>query len=56
MTELWHDLDHFSLWYYAKDFTHVSFYRLKTISRLCELFDFEIIFNDKKRVIVLRNL
>lgn len=56
MTELWHDLDHFPDWYYVKDYTHVSFYHLKTIDKICELFNYEVIFNDKRRVIVLRGL
>jgi len=55
MSELWHDLDHFQTWYYAKDFTHVSFYHLKTFDKICELFDFETLFTDDRRVILLRN-
>jgi len=56
MTELWQDLDRFPVWYYAKDFTHVSFYHLKTIEKICELFNFEVLYSDKRRVFVLRDL
>lgn len=56
MTELWYDQALFPDWYYAKDFTHVSFYHLKTIDKICELFNFEVLYTDKRHVFVLREL
>lgn len=54
MTEVWQDEYDFSEWYYAKDFTHVSFYHMNTIDSICNLFGFELLFSDGKRVFCLR--
>ncbi|HSM25820.1 MAG TPA: class I SAM-dependent methyltransferase [Anaerolineaceae bacterium] len=54
MTVVWQDEDDFSAWYYAKDFTHVSFYHQNTINQVCKLFGFELLFSDEKRVFCLR--
>jgi SAM-dependent methyltransferase len=56
MTEVWQDGDDFSAWYYAKDFTHVSFYHQNTINQLGKLFGFEVLYSDEKRVFVLKSV
>jgi SAM-dependent methyltransferase len=56
MTELWNDLDDFAEWYYAKDFTHVSFYHARTIDFICSKFGFVIVNRENPRVSVLKKL
>ncbi len=54
MTEQWQTVEHFATWYYPKDPTHVCFYHNNTFNFIAEKFQFEILHNDKKRVVVLR--
>lgn len=54
MTEAWDDLTNFSDWYYAKDFTHVSFYHADTIASICEIFGFIPLNRENPRVSVLQ--
>lgn len=56
MTELWNDRDQFSDWYYAKDYTHVSFYSMQTIDAICDLFGFRPLHLDRSRVSVLSKI
>jgi hypothetical protein len=56
MTVLWKEVDQFSEWYYAKDFSHVSFYHLKTLQTVCDIFGFQHLFTDHQRVVVLKKL
>lgn len=55
MTDLWTDRNQFSDWYYTSDFTHVTFFHADTFEFIADKFDFEVIYNDKKRVVILRN-
>ncbi|MDO9181419.1 MAG: class I SAM-dependent methyltransferase [Bacteriovorax sp.] len=41
-------------WWYKNDPTHIVFYNEKTFVYLAERFNLEIVFNDKKSVIILR--
>jgi hypothetical protein len=54
MTETWDDPANFSDWYYAKDFTHVSFYHADTIDFICDVFGFIPLHRENPRVSVLR--
>ncbi|HCY42190.1 MAG TPA: class I SAM-dependent methyltransferase [Prolixibacteraceae bacterium] len=55
MTDLWSEKYQFADWYYSSDFTHVTFYHADTFEFIAEKFGFEVIYNDKKRVVILRN-
>ena len=54
MTNFWSEKHQFSDWYYTRDFTHVSFYHAGTFAFIAEKFGFEMIYNDQKRVVILR--
>ncbi len=54
MTERWEDLDHFSKWTYARDKYHVCFYHTKTFAGICGQFGFEPLFDDGRKVIILK--
>jgi len=54
MTETWQNRDEFQSWYYAKDFTHVSFYHAKTIDMICAKFGFILLTRENPRVCVMR--
>lgn len=54
MTEFWTDKIPFSTWYYAKDFTHISFYHQETIRTICDWLGFELLFSDHSRIAILR--
>lgn len=54
---IWHKgVEHFRDWFYARDDTHVVFYSLSTFEFICRRWHFEILWNDAKRVIILRKL
>jgi SAM-dependent methyltransferase len=53
MTELWHGLENFSEWYYAKDFTHVAFFHTRTIDFICGRYGFRILNQENARVTIL---
>jgi hypothetical protein len=52
MTEFWNNQINFSSWYYARDFTHVSFYHQNTLAYISKKFNLSIVFNDDKRVVI----
>ncbi|MCH8495322.1 MAG: class I SAM-dependent methyltransferase [Balneolales bacterium] len=54
MTEQWTDISRFSSWSYTRDDTHVCFYHTDTFQWICEKFGYEILYNDRKRVIILQ--
>ncbi len=54
MTERWTDQNTFNTWYYKNDPTHVSFYHTRSFHYLCQQFRYQIEFDDKSRVIILR--
>jgi len=54
MSEFWTEEKDLTNWYYMKDPTHVCFYHLDTFKNICKIFGFEILFTDKKRVIILK--
>lgn len=54
MTERWKDVKDFKRWYYAKDPTHVSFYHNNTFSSICSKFNFDQLFTDASRVVILQ--
>ncbi|MBW6516282.1 MAG: class I SAM-dependent methyltransferase [Candidatus Cloacimonetes bacterium] len=56
MTELYSSLSQFKEWYYVKDHTHVVFYHIKTISFICENYQYELVWHDNHRVFILRKL
>jgi 2-polyprenyl-3-methyl-5-hydroxy-6-metoxy-1,4-benzoquinol methylase len=54
MTSLWDKKTDFSNWHYTQDNTHVVFFHENTIQYIAHKYGFEIIFNDYKRIIILR--
>lgn len=56
MTERWDDLNKFNKWYYTRDSSHIAFYNSKTFEYISQNFGFEIIFEDSKRVIIMRKI
>lgn len=54
MTERWSSLECFKVWYYKNDPSHVSFYHLKTFEFIADVFNYEIMYQDEKRVIILK--
>ncbi len=55
MTDFWSEKKQFPDWYYTSDFTHVTFYHAGTFSFIAKKFGFEMIYNDQKRVVILRS-
>lgn len=56
MTEHWQTESHFANWYYPKDPTHVCFYNSKTFELIATTFEFNLLYNDTKRVVILQKL
>jgi hypothetical protein len=56
MTIPWSDLDSFTDWFYAKDFTHVSFYHTRTMDYVCAKFGFAIRNHENTRVWVMERV
>lgn len=54
MTERYTDLKRFSKWYYARDISHVAFYHKKTIDYICSQFNLDCIYDDGKRICILK--
>jgi SAM-dependent methyltransferase len=54
MTETWKSTVEFTDWYYAKDFTHVSFFHIETFEFIAREFGFEFLKSHNDRVMVLR--
>lgn len=54
MTEFHPGENHFKDWYYPRDPTHVVFYNLDTFNYICKEFQFQIVFTDNKRVVILK--
>tara|TARA_R110000850_G_scaffold167702_1_gene292742 strand:+ start:467 stop:1114 length:648 start_codon:yes stop_codon:yes gene_type:complete len=54
MTEFYQDSEHFSKWWYTRDFTHVSFYNQDTFKYICKEFGYLLMYTDEKRVAILR--
>lgn len=54
MTELWECEDQFADWYYTRDPTHICFYHRKTFEFISDLFGFDPLWSDGKRVFILK--
>ncbi len=54
MTETWKTNEAFTSWYYAKDFTHVSFFHDQTFDFIAENFGFELLGNNDERMMLLK--
>jgi hypothetical protein len=56
LTETWKSVEDFASWYYARDFTHVSFFHNHTFSYIAEKFGFEPMasFNGRVRLMQKR--
>lgn len=55
MTEKWTDIEQFNNnWHYLRDITHVVFYNKKTINFICNEFNLQLLYDDKKRVVIFR--
>lgn len=55
MTETWNSVEAFSDWYYAKDFTHVSFYHTDTFRFVSERYGFALLECSNPRIILMQN-
>lgn len=55
MTQFLQSEADYSSWWYKKDPTHVVFYQEKTFHYLAEEFNLDILYNDKKSVIIFKN-
>lgn len=56
MTELYDTIKKFETWYYLKDPTHVALFCMKTIAHICEVFNYQLVYTDKSRVIIVHKL
>lgn len=56
MTHRWTTKEHFEKWHYAADDSHVAFYHSRTFDFICEHFGFNKLFDDGRRVAVLRRV
>ena len=54
MTSLWDGLDGFAAWYYKNDPAHVAFYHADTLAFMAKEFQYDILYNDHKRVAIFR--
>ncbi|MBS0010446.1 MAG: class I SAM-dependent methyltransferase [Bacteroidales bacterium] len=54
MTETWKSVKAFTNWYYARDFTHVSFFHIQTFDFIAQKFEFEILKCINERVVIMR--
>jgi transcription initiation factor IIE alpha subunit len=55
MTQFLQSESDYKSWWYKKDPTHVVFYQEKTFQYLAKEFNLEILYNDKKSIIIFRN-
>jgi hypothetical protein len=55
MTETRKMTEAFDGWYYAKDFTHVSFFHSHTFGYISEKFGLEVVESNNDRVILMQN-
>ena len=56
MTETWTSLANFATWSYTRDPTHTTFYHATTFGFICQQFGFEMLWQDGRRVFILRRL
>ncbi len=56
MTAFWSEEVFRANWHYRRDFTHLCFYRRETIEWICDAFEFETLWSDEKRAVILRLL
>lgn len=54
MTSMWDEESSLKDWYYLRDYTHVSIFHPKTIEFIADAFDFNTVYTDQKKVVVLR--
>ena len=55
MTELWNNISEFKSWWYARDFTHVTFYHQETLKYISKRYDLTFLFRDGKSISIFRN-
>lgn len=48
--------DLFANWFYGRDYTHVTFFSKETFRFICDKWGYEQLWDDNKRVIILRKL
>ncbi len=54
MTDTWQSIEKFGTWHYIRDFTHVCFYNILTMSWLAEKYGMSLIYTDSRRVFIFR--
>jgi len=52
---MWKSTESYVNWYYAGDFTHISFYNTQTFDFMAENFSFEVLGSKNGKVILLQN-
>ncbi|MGM0375728.1 MAG: class I SAM-dependent methyltransferase [Bacteroidota bacterium] len=56
MTMFRPSLDEFPKWFYPGDYTHVTFFNLETFEFICRKWNYHHLWDDGKRVIILKKL
>lgn len=54
MTQRWNEETDFLNWWYTHDTTHVIFFHNKTFQYICQQFNFSVLYDDGKNVIILQ--
>ncbi len=54
MTDTWQSIEKFGTWHYIRDFTHVCFYNILTMSWLAEKYGMSLIYTDSRRVFIFQ--
>ncbi|MBX2946065.1 MAG: class I SAM-dependent methyltransferase [Cyclobacteriaceae bacterium] len=56
MTALWNETLNLSTWHYLRDITHVCVFHSTTFDYVCQQFGFVQLYNDSRRVVILRSI
>ena len=56
MTAFWEKDVFIKNWHYRRDKTHVCFYTFRTFEYIADIFQFEILYTDKKRIVIFKKI
>ncbi len=54
MTAFWEKDKFLKNWHYRRDKTHICFYTLRTFEYIADILKFEILYTDKKRIVIFK--
>tara|TARA_Y100000588_G_scaffold328715_1_gene364448 strand:- start:1818 stop:2471 length:654 start_codon:yes stop_codon:yes gene_type:complete len=54
MTSFWQKDIFIKNWHYRRDKTHICFYTLRTFEYIADIFQFEILYTDKNRIVIFK--